>query len=445
MTEENTHINKLKIIDTLEILYSIVLEYKLLFDNFVLVFFRANDGTIIDKLILSLLGYTNTYSIMTKFDNFERILYYIEDLKLHNLQTTHIVKHLEKYIMILLTFDIKEINIKLFKSLKSTFIDFINLYYETDIKTYNDFICNYMYKVFTYWHMLFQHYIYYNTNTTVYNISTDMPIEVCRLSNSNNIHKLLNFNELFQIIPKINITQIKSIVLDSICCENMYKIPNNIIMFNNLEILHISMRYLRKLPANFDELTKLTNIHINNCHNLSNLNLKLDKFNNIIISFNENIYERFDVNPQLKFTMGILKTNTNLTILHIAPYDYDKYSYYPIRTPTTYLKFINTIYDNLPADLKQLTIITDTLIDETIKSNLSGSKYYDTFNKIIKLTNLPASLEKLHIITNTRDIKELIDLKLPYGCEVVIDNVEVLPHIEYSWDDDNKMIINHTL
>jgi hypothetical protein len=426
-----------KITDTLKLLHDIVSKYKLLFSTFTSAFYRMHEGSIIDNKILSLFGYGYTFTIINKFDNFNNILYYIDDIQASNLTNKINVSYLEKYIMLLLTFDMSEIDIELYKLLKHTFVDFINLYYEKPIENYSDYMFKYSHKeLFKYWHLLCENYIYYNTDTQTYILTTSTPRDL--FESSHDVCKLSNLDELFKIIPKTN--RIKTIIFDSICCEYMNKIPKQIIMLSNLKMLHVSMRYLKQFPKNLDELTKLKNIHITDCYNLSDLGFKLDKFNNITISFNEAKYDNMRL--QLNLTMGIFKTNTKLTFFHKTPYDYTKYCYYPIRTPTTYLKFINNIYNNLPADLKKLTICTDSLINKDIISNQGDCKYYGDLNKILKLTNLPTSLKKINIITNAPNIKELIDLKMPFGCKLIIKYVSVTPYIEYSWSNDNKIIFN---
>ena len=427
-----------KIIDTLTILYDTISKYQILFSTFSTAFYRMHDETSVDKTILSLFGYRYTFLIINKFNDFDNILYYIVDIQTSDFKNKIKIFQLEKYIMLLLTFDMSEIDIELYKLLKHTFIDFINLYYEKSIENYSDYMCKYSHKESAkYWHMLCYNYIYYNTDSETY-LLTPTPKEL--FDTSNKLCKISNFDELFKIIPIIK--SIKSIALDSICCDFMNKIPKQIIMLEHLKSLHVSMHYLKRFPKDLDKLTKLKHIHITDCYNLSDLGFKLDKFNNITISFNENKYKNNHTNIQLNLTMAIFKTNTELKIFHKTPYDYTTFCYYPIRTPTTYLKFINNIYNNLPADLKQLTICTDCLINKTIIANQGSSKYYGGLNKILNLTNLPTSLEKINIITNRHDIKELIDLKLPYGCELIINLIQAPPAIEYSWSEDNKIIIN---
>ena len=150
-----------KIIDTLKLLHDIVSKYKLLFSTFTSAFYRIHKGSIIDNKILSLFGYGYTFTIINKFDNFNNILYYIDDIQASNLTNKINVSYLEKYIMLLLTFDMSEIDIELYKLLKHTFVDFINLYYEKPIENYSDYMCKYSHKeLFKYWHLLSENYIY---------------------------------------------------------------------------------------------------------------------------------------------------------------------------------------------------------------------------------------------------------------------------------------------
>jgi len=80
----------------------------------------------------------------------------------------------------------------------------------------------------------------------------------------------------------------------------------------------------------------------------------------------------------------------------------------------TKLKFLGMddsfqcILDNLPASLEQLEIIL-----------------YN--NQITKLTNLPACLRSITVYgTYSRFNPSLVDIKSPYGCNVIIDKVHDL-------------------